>query len=229
MNAKWFITFALIAAATLLLTLSSCGNPQELVSITIQPSVETIGASNIPVIQDAGSSVQLRALGNYIHPPVTKDITTQVTWASNTPRMFTVDSGGLLTATGLACGNTLISATVATNSDARGLSSSGALVTGSMTANVVCFTGTGGGSNPAITVDFLGTGAGTVTSSPAGINCASSGGTCVGTFTAGTPVVLTATPIGAFGGWSGACDSISGETCSINNLNADVSVTATFN
>ena len=28
--------------------------------------------------------MQLRALGTYIHPPVTKDITNQVTWESNT-------------------------------------------------------------------------------------------------------------------------------------------------
>ena len=69
---------------------NSCGHSQELVSIQVQPSVETFGASNIPVIDNVGAQVQLRALGTYIHPPVTKDITSQVTWSSNTPQMFTV-------------------------------------------------------------------------------------------------------------------------------------------
>jgi hypothetical protein len=121
--------------------LSSCGHDQQLVSISIDPATQTFGAANIPVSADAGLNVQLRALGSYIHPPVTKDITNQVIWASNTPQMVTVNSTGVLTATGLACGNALVSATVKTNSSAGGLSSSGAIVTGSMTANVVCFTG----------------------------------------------------------------------------------------
>src|SRR5262249_25291564 len=87
--------------------MSSCTHDQELVGITVQPSSETFGASNIPVIANAGSHVQLRALGSYIHPPATKDITNQVTWASNDTQTVTVDSSGLLTATGLAWGSTL--------------------------------------------------------------------------------------------------------------------------
>src|SRR5271165_809709 len=147
---KWLSIFALIAAAISLLSVSSCGDPQELISITVQPSVETIGNSSTPVQDDAGSEQQLRALGSYIHPPVTKDITSQVTWASNDTQMFTVSSTGLLTATGLACGGSLISATVNTNADGSGVSSSGAIVTGYMTANVVCFTGNGGGNEPTL-------------------------------------------------------------------------------
>jgi len=229
MNAKWFSIFALFAAAISLLTVSSCGDPQELVSISVQPGTETLGASNIPVSADAGLTVQLRALGTYVHPPVTKDITNQVTWTSNDTQMVTVNSTGLATATGETCGGTLISATVTTNADGSGLHSSGAIVTGFMTANVTCFTSTtsGGGSGPTVTVDFAGTGAGTVSSQPAGINCASTGGVCVGTFATGTTVVLTATPLGTFGGWSG-CNSISGETCTINSLTSDVAVSATF-
>ncbi|MFY9910496.1 MAG: hypothetical protein WAK56_11660, partial [Candidatus Sulfotelmatobacter sp.] len=57
----------------------SCGDPQELVSIQIQPGTETFGAANIPVSQDAGLQAQLTAMGTYVHPPVTKDITNQVT------------------------------------------------------------------------------------------------------------------------------------------------------
>ena len=55
--------------------------------------------------------------------------------------MVTVDSTGLITATGLSCGGTIISATVTTNHSDGNISSTGALVTGSMQANVICFTG----------------------------------------------------------------------------------------
>jgi len=75
MSRKWFSIVTLIISAIALLSVASCGDKQELVSITIQPAVETFGASNIPVIDDAGANVQLRALGTYVHPPVTKDIT----------------------------------------------------------------------------------------------------------------------------------------------------------
>ena len=228
MNRKWFGVVALMVALALLLVFGSCGHGQELVSITVQPTSETFGASNIPVIDNAGSSVQLRALGSYIHPPVTKDITNKVTWASNDTQMFSVSSTGLLTATGFACGGSLVSATVTTNSSAGGLSSSGAIVTGSMTANVVCFTSTGSGS-PTLTVSFAGNGSGTVTSSPGGINCASTQGPCSASFASGTTVTLTATPVGtsSFGGWSGGCTN--GASVCTFSLQSNTTVIATFN
>ena len=233
---KWFGIVLLLAASGVLLTLPSCGRSQQLVSIQVQPQVETFGASNIQVIANAGSQVQLRALGTYIHPPVTKDITSEVTWNSNTPQMFTVDTTGLLTATGLSCGGTLISATLTTNTSAGGLSSSGALVTGYMTANVVCFSssgsgGGGGGTGPSLTLNFLGTGSGNVTSSPPGLSCASTAGTCSSSnFASGSTVMLTAAPNGTFGGWGG-CDGVSGSglVCTVNNLTTARTVTATFN
>jgi hypothetical protein len=229
MNRKWFGIAALVASATLLLSVSSCGHSQQLVSIAIQPAIETFGAADIPVFANAGAAVQLRALGSYIHPPVTKDLTNKVTWASNDTQMFTVNSTGLLTATGFACGGSLVSATVTTNNSVGGLSSSGAIVTGTMTANVVCFTGTGGGGGgPILTVDFAGTGSGTVASSPVGLNCANSAGSCSASFPSGTTVTLTATPVSSsFGGWSGGCTS-SSLTCTLS-LQSDTTVTAAFN
>jgi hypothetical protein len=225
MNRKWFSIAALMIAAISLLSISSCGDPQTLQSITIQPGTETVGASNFPVSQDAGFQTQLTALGTYLHPPVTKNITDQVTWASNTPQMFTVSSTGLLTATGAACGSTLVSATVTTNSDASGVSSSGAIVVGYMTAAVTCFTGTG----PTVTVEFAGSGSGAISSSPAGLSCTSgAGSSCTGSFETGTSLTLTAVPNGTFGGWTG-CDIESGTSCTIENLTNDVTVTATFN
>jgi Big-like domain-containing protein len=216
---KWFLVLALFS---FLLVSVNCGHDQQLVSIAIEPSTETFGASNIPVAANAGSTVQLRALGNFIHPPVTKDITNQVVWASNTPDIATVDPTGLLMATGFACGGAIISATVHTNHSIGGLDSAGAIVTGNMNANVVCFA-----SGPSLTVSFAGTGSGTVTSSPAGLNCSAS---CTATFSSGATVILTAAPSGSFGGWSG-CDIVSGSglVCTVNNLIGPRSLTVFFN
>jgi len=80
------------------------------------------------------------------------------------------------------------------------------------------------GNTMALTVTKAGTGSGTVTSSPAGINC---GATCSASYANGTAVTLTATPAAgsAFAGWSGSCTGTG--TCSVT-LSAAKSVTATF-
>jgi hypothetical protein len=66
---------------------------------------------------------------------------------------------------------------------------------------------------------------GTVTSSPAGINC---GTTCSRAFTSGTVVTLTARVTGGrvFAGWSGACSGTG--ACTVT-MKANTAVTATFN
>jgi len=66
---------------------------------------------------------------------------------------------------------------------------------------------------------------GTVTSSPAGINC---GATCSASYTSSTVVTLTATPgfLSIFTGWSG-CDTDSGTTCTVT-MSAAREVTANF-
>ncbi len=219
----------LFCVAVVVMFALSCGRDQQLVSIAVEPQSQTFGAANIPVSANAGSTVQLRALGSYIHPPVTKDITSVVTWASSDQNMITVDATGLITATGLACGSTLVTATMKTDTSSGGLHSSGAIVTGTMTASVVCFTGTGTGTGPAVTVNFLGTGAGTVTSTPPGVNCTT---TCSANFASGTTVVLNGTPTtgSVFAGWSG-CDSVSGSGlgCTVNNLTSNRSLNVTFN
>jgi hypothetical protein len=67
-------------------------------------------------------------------------------------------------------------------------------------------------------------GKGTVTSSPAGINC---GQTCSATYPSGTVVTLTATPGGAFSfiGWNGACTGTG--SCTVS-MTAAQTVNATF-
>jgi hypothetical protein len=232
MNGKWLSVTALVVVAGVLLTVSSCGRDQQLVSIQVQPGTETFGESNIPVIQDAGLQVQLRALGTYIHPPVTKDITSEVTWSSNDTQMMTVSSTGLLTATGDSCGATLVSATLTTNTSSGGLSSSGALVTGYMTGNVVCFTGTGSGgsgSGLVLTLTFAGNGSGNVTSNPSGLSCTSAA-PCLGQFATGSTVMLTGTPTGSSTSvsWLGCDTPTTTNPCSVT-MNANRTVTATFN
>lgn len=95
MNRKWFSIAALVASATLLLSLSSCGHNQQLVSIAVTPS---------PVVfEGVGAQVQFTALGTYIHPPETKDITSQVQWRIDISFLAIINKAGLATATGV-CG-----------------------------------------------------------------------------------------------------------------------------
>lgn len=78
-----------------------------------------------------------------------------------------------------------------------------------------------------LSVTLSGSGTGTVTSTPAGINCSNSGGTCTAGYPSDGTVSLTATP-GAgstFTGWSGACTGTGGCTVATDQAR---SVTATF-
>jgi len=77
-----------------------------------------------------------------------------------------------------------------------------------------------------LAVQKAGSGQGTVTSNPAGIDC---GATCVAVFNQGTVVTLTAAAAAGstFGGWSGGGCTGTG-TC-IVTMNAIQTVTATFN
>ncbi|MDX2003896.1 MAG: hypothetical protein SFU83_01345 [Meiothermus sp.] len=92
-----------------------------------------------------------------------------------------------------------------------------------------------GGGNPTFTVEYrlgrsltlsrAGTGSGTISSNPAGINC---GSTCTFTFADGASVTLTPTPAAGsvFAGWGGACTGTG--ACTVT-MSAAQSVSATFN
>lgn len=77
-----------------------------------------------------------------------------------------------------------------------------------------------------LSVSTTGNGAGTITSVPAGINC---GATCLSNYPGGTVVILNASAAAGstFAGWSGGGCSGTG-ACDVT-LNADMTVTATFN
>ena len=76
----------------------------------------------------------------------------------------------------------------------------------------------------ALTASRAGSGSGTITSSPAGINCSSD---CAENYPGGTVVTLTATAASGstFAGWSGNADCTDGSV----TVNASLTCTATFN
>jgi len=87
--------------------------------------------------------------------------------------------------------------------------------------------GVGGSSSTfALAVTKSGTGSGTVTSSPSGINC---GSTCNASYNSGTSVTLTAAAASGstFGSWGGACSGTA-TACTVS-MTAARNVTATFN
>lgn len=211
---KWFSIAALVAAA--FLELPSCGFNQHLVSIEIQPSGgATFGAA------DPSLFVDFTATGTYEHPPATKDLTNQVTWKSDTPQVATVTSGGVVSPN-TNCGSANVFATFYDSPNL--VTSNAAHIVVDGPASLGC---TPAGSPPVLTVNFGGTGTGTVTSSPAGIDC-SYNNTCSAPFTAGTLITLTGTPTGSSTSvtWSG-CSSPSGNVCSLV-LESSTTVTATF-
>jgi len=85
--------------------------------------------------------------------------------------------------------------------------------------------GSGPPATPTLTVSKSGAGSGTVTSSPAGINC---GSTCTASYDNGTSVTLSAAAASGstFAGWSGGGCSGTG-TCTVT-LTTNTTVTAAF-
>ncbi len=208
MNRKWFGIAALVASATLLLTLSSCGHNQHLTSIQVQPPGTTF--------LGVGAQIQFRAFGTYIHPPATKDITSQVQWSIDSQHLANITSPGLVTAISICGSGNLIASFRDGQNDLSGT----AFLNGAGVGTSTCNQGV-------LNVSMAGpVGAGTVSSGPSGITCPS---TCSAAFTLGSSVGLTANPATGhtFAFWSG-CDSSTGTACTIL-FNGDRTVTATFN
>jgi hypothetical protein len=208
------------------LSLPSCGNQKKLVSLQVQPGLATYPSPD-------SSSVDFSAIGTFIHPPSTQNLTTTVTWSTDVPDLLTLNSGGVAGAvapSGVGCG---IAQVIATAKEGTGGSAN--ILIGFATVTVQDITDPrcpGGSSTQAVVIATPAgpIGAGSVTSVPAGINNCPTGA-CGAQFTVGTTIALIATPNTGHGfvGWSGGCTTISGTTCSILVPTAGANATATFN
>ena len=105
MKGKWLSVLFLVAGGVSMLSLSSCARDQKLVSIALQPSAGF-------VFEGYGAQGQFTALGTYIHPPETKDITNQLVWALNIANFGTLTQTGQITYTRTdGCGSGQVTAT----------------------------------------------------------------------------------------------------------------------
>jgi hypothetical protein len=190
-----YIALALgsLAAIGAALSLPSCGHDQKLVSLQVEPSSFTF-------LTPAGTE-QYSAIATYIHPPETKDVTSQATWAID-DGVVTFSAPGSVTPTAGYCGGGTISATMP---EGTGGSQNVVIAYATVTVdNPSISTCPGGGTVATLSVGVNGTG--TVTSLPAGIDCP---GTCVASFDVGSSVLLTASG-GSFTGWTN-CTTGTGE------------------
>jgi len=105
----------------------SCGNDQQLTSIEVRPSGF--------VFEGLGAQGQFTAIGTYIHPPQTKDITTQVVWTIDVKNLATITQTGLVTSTRSdGCGSGNVTASHYSNPSNP---TSGAVIAGSATVKGV--------------------------------------------------------------------------------------------
>ncbi len=114
-----------------LIPITSCTSSPSLTSIAVTPNAVNFGGQ--------GVTSQLTAIGNYTHPghpPITKDITDQVTWATSADQCVTVTKTGYITSGGNVCSGILISAS---------MPGFNGLITGTMTVNVTQPSGGSGG------------------------------------------------------------------------------------
>jgi hypothetical protein len=212
---------ALVAAGAVL-SLPSCGHDQKLVSLAVQPASPGF---TFPV-PNAGATGQYHAYGTYIHPPATKDVTSQAVWAVD-DQVVSINAG-LVTTNG-SCGSADVSATMPEGTGgASNIVVGYSFVTVQNTADPHCPGGSA--ANGQLVVTLGGNGVGTVTSQPAGISCP---GSCGALFpTIDSPITLTAAAGGnsTFASWSPNCTvGSSPNQCSVPLVGGGiVTVTATF-
>jgi hypothetical protein len=120
MSQHWFKLLLICCAA---LFVPGCGTGQQLVGIQVTPATVVFGSQNPALF------AQLTAIGSYIHPPATKDITNQVTWTASIVLVAQVTSTGKVSPN-VACGVTPITASMVTNSPR------GNVITGTMSVTV---------------------------------------------------------------------------------------------
>ena len=208
---------ALVAVGAAL-SLPSCGHPQKLVSLTITPTSFTF------LTNDATQTgEQYTAVATYIHPPTTKDVTSQATWAVDFG-IVTMNAGLVVPVGGESCGGATITATMPEGTGgASNIVSAYSTVTVDNPAILQC---PGGGTVATLSVGVTGTGPGLVTSLPPGISCP---GTCVASYDVGASVLLTASD-GSFSSWTN-CTAATQSTpeCTVTIPAGGTAVVANFN
>jgi hypothetical protein len=205
MSRKWLGIVVLIAAATLLFNLASCGYNQHLVSIQVVPSGATFNS--------VGSSIVFQAMGTYEHPPATKNITDLVTWSVDSQNLVTITNTSLVTAVSICGSGNLYASYYDSPNEVTG----SAFLTGGGAGTAAC-------NQAVLTVDIVGSGS--VKDSTGVINCPQTA--CSADYALGSTIGLTAT-IGTGAStvtWTN-CSSFVGNTCTVV-LNFDTTVTATF-
>ncbi len=97
-------SFKLALVCSIAIMVPSCGHDQQLTSIEVRPAGF--------VFAGFGAQGQFTAIGTYIHPPQTKDITTQVVWKIDIANFATITQMGLVTSTRSdGCGSGNVTAT----------------------------------------------------------------------------------------------------------------------
>jgi hypothetical protein len=199
------------------LSLPSCGHDQKLTGLTIQPQTFTFLTN-----ADTTATEQFTAIGTYIHPPATKDITNQVKWSVDFANVVTLTQTGVVSPVGLpGCGGVDITATApeGTGGSSNVLIANATAIVDDPT-NILC---PGGGKLATLAVGVVGPGS--VTSLPAAISCTATGGTCVATYSVGASVLLTASPVTVT--WAN-CPGASSNTCVVMIPTGGTAVSATF-
>jgi len=215
MKTSFGVALTLIATSWL-----SCGLDHKLVAIEIQPAAGFNFATPDPAAQGV-----FTAIGTYVHPPGTADITSKVTWKTDVPQLLVVTGGVVSPQPGNVCG---IADVYADFNSGGNFVTNFATVTVNDRTRVDC---PGGSTTQAsVTVSPTPSDGGTITSVPAGIACNVAGGTCGALFNVGSTVTLTESPLGAhtFTSWAG-CNPPAAQTCSLTVPTNGIIVGATFN
>jgi len=223
------LAMGMMVALGAFLGLPSCGHQQKAVSLTITPATSTFANPGFTP-PPANPTQQYVAIATYIHPPATRDVTSEATWTIDN-NVATMSSPGLFNATPPPdtapqgtpgpCGVADISASIP-----EGTGGSSNIVIGVATvtvddsSNILC---PGGGKLGTLAVVVIGNG--TVTSLPSDIDCMATGGTCIASYSVGASVLLTASPANV--NWAN-CPGASSNTCVVTIPTGGTAVSATF-